>query len=118
MLHTVTPNMNSTAVQISPEDEVYTDTGYPQSVWRQFQVLCRRSFLCSQRDKVCYNNIGKLPVLEMFLRNLNKTEKSYITFRYSMTEPCTVMYADSTNCIGTLIELYWTKHGSTSMGTR
>jgi hypothetical protein len=117
MLHRAAPNMNSTAIQISPVAEVSTDTSYPQSVWRQFQVLCRRSFLCSRRDVVCYNNIQKLPVLEMFLTNLNKTEKSYITFRYSMTQPGTVMYVDSTNRIDTLIELYWTKDGSTSMGT-
>jgi hypothetical protein len=75
MLHPSIPNTNSTAIQISPQDEVHTDTSYPQSVWRQFQVLSRRSFLCSQRDKVCYNNTGKSPFLEIFLRNLNQTKK-------------------------------------------
>jgi len=116
MLHPSTPNKNHTAIQISPEDEVYTDTSYPQSMWRQFQVLYRRSFLCSRRDKVCYNNIGKSPVLEIFLRNLNR-RNSHIIFRYSTKQPCTLMYVESTKCVGTLIELHWTKDSCTSMGT-
>jgi hypothetical protein len=75
MLQPKAPNINGTAIQISPEDEVYKDTSYAQSVWKQFQILCRRSFVCSLRDKVCYSNIGKSPVLQVSLRNLNKTEK-------------------------------------------
>jgi hypothetical protein len=87
MLHPSTPNINSTAIHISPEDEVCTDSSYPQSVWRQFQVLYRRSFLCSRRDKVCYNNGGKSPVLEIFLRNLNQIENFiyHIQIQYKTT---------------------------------
>jgi len=75
MLHPAAPNTNGTAVQISPEDEVYTDTSYPQSVWRQFQVLCKRSFICSLRNKVCYSKIEKSPDIQIFLTNLNTAEK-------------------------------------------
>lgn len=63
MLHPAAPNRNGTAIQISPEDEVYTDTSYPQTMWRQFLVLTKRSFLCSLRDKVCHSNIRKSPAL-------------------------------------------------------
>ncbi|GFG35132.1 hypothetical protein Cfor_09619 [Coptotermes formosanus] len=55
------PNINGTAIQISPEDEIYKDTSYAQSVWRQFQVLCRRSFLCSLRDKIICPTVLLLP---------------------------------------------------------
>jgi len=100
MLHPSIPNTNSTAIRISPEDEVYADTSYPQSVWRQFQVLCRRSFLCSRRDKVRYNNVGKSPILEIFLRNLNQTEKFiyHIQIQYKTTRHIDVCGAN---------KMYW-----------
>jgi len=83
VLHPSTPNTNGTAIQISPEDEVYTDTSYPQSMWRQFQVLCKRSFICSLRDKVCYSKIGKSPDVQIFLTNLNMIEKLIYHIKYN-----------------------------------
>jgi hypothetical protein len=53
MLHPTTPKENDTAIQIYTENEVYARTSYPQSTWKQFQVLLKRSLLCSLRDKVC-----------------------------------------------------------------
>lgn len=53
MLHLTTQNWNDTAIQICTEKEVYAGTSYPLSGWKQFQVLLKRSLMCSLRDKVC-----------------------------------------------------------------
>ncbi|PNF43079.1 ATP-binding cassette sub-family G member 4 [Cryptotermes secundus] len=45
-------NKNGTVIQVCTENEVSIKTSYPQPMWKQFQILLRRSVLCTLRDKL------------------------------------------------------------------